>query len=173
MNEASEVKAAVKPDEARMKGRMRLTGSATVEAAFVVPIVIAAIFGIIIFCFFMCDRIKLESDISLVCEHEIERYRRIESLDKAEIGDYLFKLISKGYILCVPTSEVEISGDARVEITAKLHLRKTGIALIDNMVSSMQLCTVQRTLRLRNKEETARVIKTGVDIVKRGGNDAD
>lgn len=152
--------------------RMKLKGSATVEAAFVVPIVILTIFGIIIFCFFMCDRIKLESDISLLCEHEIERSRRAEEVDKSEIEDYFTDLVSKGFILCVPTADIEVKGDNSVVITACLHLRRTRIRLLDDMVSSMQMFTVHRTLNIHNREEIARVIGMGVDILNKGGNDA-
>lgn len=150
---------------------MRCRGSATVEASFVVPTVIFAVFAVIIFCFCMCDRLHTENEVSMLYEHEREQYLLSRAFDETEAERFLSRRLADGYIICEPYESVRKLSDDTFEVTVCLQLKNLPFKQLRDYLSAADCFCYSQTFVMPDREKLARRYDLVVRMIEKAGKD--
>ena len=143
----------------------RLRASVTVEAAFVVPFIMAVIIATVIMVFMLFDRMKMTGDISSLLEYARESKQIRGTIDPEELNEYWHKLSSRGYLFCTASEPViEINGN-EISITADVEMIAPLGRLSERLVRSFGVTTVRGSTSTAGRERIMRLIDAGKGIV--------
>lgn len=162
-------------------------GSITVEAAFVMPIVVLTVFALIYLAFYLHDYNKIQGTVDLVIhkagitvKHDADiatgrmSYEDISDrgvfylltgdsqVEEHKIGELLGQELSKGlFITYIINTEVEACKlDIKINVLAKT---KIGLPLFQNLLNNLLNINMERTYPVHNPAETIRVCEVILD----------
>jgi hypothetical protein len=162
-------------------------GSITVEAAFVMPIVILTVFALIYLAFYLHDYNRIQGIVDLVIhkagitiKHDADiatgriSYEDINDrgvfytltgdlpVEESKIGKLLDQELSKGlFITHIIKAEVEAGKlDIKINVLAKTHI---GLPLFQNAFNKLLNINVESTYPVHNPAETVRACEVILD----------
>ena len=144
--------------------RKRVSGSFTLEAAFIVPVIIFAIVGLIWVIIYLYDSVKLVADTDMavfMTEKEYAEDRmpdsRTEKDIERELGGYIGAGVDSASVI---RSGRKITAEAEVE----LDLPREGI--LGSFVSGIRTIKKVREAHIPNRTEITRIIKAASELLK-------
>ncbi len=144
--------------------KINLKASATVEAAFIVPLISFAVMCLIILIFFMYDRIKIESDLRFALEAAEKRYERTRQISVPETKAILEARIGKGLLMCdAGDIEVELAG-TQVCVSAEINMRILGAEIPGLKPEWFSGKRMYRYRKICDREKTLRRIDIGLEL---------
>ena len=144
--------------------RKRVSGSFTLEAAFIVPVIIFAIVGLIWVIMYLYNSVKLTADADMAAfmtEKEYAEDRMPDSYAEKDIAREL-----SGYIGAGVDNASVIRNGRSIAVKAEVELDLPEEGILGSLVSGIRNIKRERESDIPNKTEITRIIKAASELLK-------
>lgn len=144
--------------------RKRVSGSFTLEAAFIVPVIIFAIVGLIWVIIYLYNSVKLTADADMavfMTEKEYAEDRMPDSYAEKDIEREL-----SGYIGAGVDNASVIRNGRSIAVKAEVELDLPEEGILGSLVSGIRNIKREREYDIPNKTEITRIIKAASELLK-------
>ena len=144
--------------------RKRVSGSFTLEAAFIVPVIIFAIVGLIWVIIYLYNSVKLTADADMavfMTEKEYAEDRMPDSYAEKDIEREL-----SGYIGAGVDNASVIRNGRSITVKAEVELDLPEEGILGSLVSGIRNIKRERESDIPNKTEITRIIKAASELLK-------
>ena len=142
----------------------RVKASLTVEAAFVVPVIVLSLVAVVWIVFFLVNNIKAASDADGII-YRLERELAESDRKKSELKRDISEEIT-GFALAETESAILEKKNDRIEVKICVRMFGPQNGLLGRLVSKIGIIRVERTEYLPERQDTTRKISAVTGLVE-------
>ena len=143
----------------------KLKASATVEAAFIVPLTLFVTLAVVMLVFMLRNRIKMIGDIEFLLEYARECRQTTGKIDIEDLKECWNELSSDGYMYGKPSEPLIEIGGNEIKIKAEIEMDTPLGRLWEKMTGSSGVMKADGSIALTGREQIMRLIDAGKEIV--------
>lgn len=140
------------------------SGSFTVEASFVMPLIIICMVVIVWISFYLFNRIKATADADGLI-FKLERELAMSDDDPGRMEKDVMDEID-GYFAAIPEKALLIKDGRNISVSICLRMKEPSVGLLGRLLSDVGLIQIERNATLMSRAETGRIIRAAEDTVK-------
>lgn len=148
---------------------IKLKGSFTVEAVFIVPLTVFVTAAVILLIFNLYDRVKLTADTGMFLDEASEAYLINGSIDEEMLcALYLCERCDNFLLADVSNAELSLNGHT-LTLEVSLEMRVPDLGALGLLTKGLRRIDVKQKKHVTDRSQVQRIVSVVLELIGKGG----